>query len=175
MCDYDDDGIYAEHHDNFNKYDNNTIDTLGTEYDYGSIMHYKNNTFAENRNFITINATRSLPPGVEMGQRVALSETDIIKIHRLYRCSKRLNCSLVYLLTGVRITTRQLAKCEWNSGLANKNTNLLANLARIFSPLTYPFCIFVQFANLASVLKSYSHPLLTCSYLLTLMYLFSFI
>jgi hypothetical protein len=34
----------------------------------------------------------------------------------------------------VRITTRQLAKCEWNSGLASKNTNPLASLARDLFP-----------------------------------------
>jgi hypothetical protein len=33
---------------------------------------------------------------------------------------------------GVRITTRQLAKCEENSGLASENTNSLANLVKVF-------------------------------------------
>jgi hypothetical protein len=32
----------------------------------------------------------------------------------------------------VRITTRQLAKCEWNLGLVSKNKNPLA----FFTPLT---------------------------------------
>jgi hypothetical protein len=39
--------------------------------------------------------------------------------------------------TGARITTRQFAKYEYNSGLASKNTNPLASLA-----LTDSFCIF---------------------------------
>jgi hypothetical protein len=72
---------------------------------------------------------------------------------------------------GVRITTRQLAKCEWNSGLASKNTNPLATMASCFFPLTDLFYIFGQLffdlasknaellASLASVLKNLSTPL----------------
>jgi hypothetical protein len=67
---------------------------------------------------------------------------------------------------GVRITTRQLAKCEYNSGLASKNTNPLARMARFFSPITDPFYIFGQlFSDMASenaelyVLKKLSAPL----------------
>jgi hypothetical protein len=43
---------------------------------------------------------------------------------------------------GVRWINRQLAKCEWNSGLASKNTNPLASLARVFSPLNDLFLVF---------------------------------
>lgn len=78
----------TEHRSNFEKYDSFTINTLETTYDYGSIMHYKNNTFALDRSTITINATHPLPLGVQMGQRVALSDTDKVKINRLYRCSE---------------------------------------------------------------------------------------
>ena len=78
----------SEHRSNFEKYDISTIDTLDTMYDYGSIMHYQNNTFAMDRSRITINHTLPLPPGVEMGQRVKLSETDITKLKRLYKCSE---------------------------------------------------------------------------------------
>jgi hypothetical protein len=73
----------------------------------------------------------------------------------------------------VRTTTRQLTKCEWNSGLPSKNTNTLASLACFFPPLTYPFYILGQFflffylasentellASLASVLKNLFTPL----------------
>jgi hypothetical protein len=39
--------------------------------------------------------------------------------------------------TGVEITTRQLAKCEWNLELASNFLNLLASLASVFfSPLS---------------------------------------
>jgi hypothetical protein len=61
--------------------------------------------------------------------------------------------------TGVEITTRQLAKCEWNLELASNFFNLLASLARAFfllsvslsSPLVYTVQILSKDMILASV------------------------
>jgi hypothetical protein len=39
-----------------------------------------------------------------------------------------------YYHSGVEITTRQLAKCEWNLELASNFINLLASLASAFFP-----------------------------------------
>ena len=33
---------------NFNKYGRSTIDSLGTSYDYGSVMHYDSRAFSRN-------------------------------------------------------------------------------------------------------------------------------
>jgi hypothetical protein len=41
---------------------------------------------------------------------------------------------IVIFITGVEITTRQLAKCEWNLELASNFFNLLASLASAFFP-----------------------------------------
>lgn len=57
-------------------------DDLGP-YDYGSIMHYPASAFSSNGE-ATIVALQPLPPGVVMGQRVALSQGDINGIHQLY-------------------------------------------------------------------------------------------
>ncbi|XP_050392647.1 MAM and LDL-receptor class A domain-containing protein 1 isoform X1 [Patella vulgata] len=81
------DNIPEDHKSNFRKYTEEDIDTLGAPYDYGSIMHYKNNTFANDRFKPTIKSKFPLPDGVEMGQRIELSDTDILKVNRLYRCN----------------------------------------------------------------------------------------
>jgi hypothetical protein len=47
-------------------------------------------------------------------------------------------------MAGVRITIRQLAKCEKNSGLASKFTNRLASWQGVFPLLIDPFYIVGQ-------------------------------
>lgn len=43
---------------NFRKYSRSTIDSLGTKYDYGSIMHYGSKAFSKNGR-VTIKVKRS--------------------------------------------------------------------------------------------------------------------
>ncbi len=57
-------------------------DDLGA-YDYGSIMHYPANAFSINSQN-TIIAKQTLPAGVVMGQRTALSAGDLAGVHALY-------------------------------------------------------------------------------------------
>lgn len=57
------------------------IDSLGTEYDYGSLMHYGTHTFTKNGQ-ATINAN-----GNNIGQRDGMSSLDIIQIRLLYQCN----------------------------------------------------------------------------------------
>ena len=40
--------MFSESKFNFNKYNRNTIDSLGTPYDYGSVMHYGSRAFSKN-------------------------------------------------------------------------------------------------------------------------------
>ncbi|KAH3871485.1 hypothetical protein DPMN_034688 [Dreissena polymorpha] len=68
---------------NFNKYPTGYIDMLGQPYDYGSIMHYSAYAFAIDPHKMTIEPKR---PGVTIGQRTALSPTDIKEIQLLYDC-----------------------------------------------------------------------------------------
>ncbi|XP_068719278.1 zinc metalloproteinase nas-15-like [Montipora capricornis] len=69
---------------NFNKYGRQTIDSLGTKYDYGSVMHYGSKAFSKNKQ-PTIVAKQA---GVAFGQRKAISITDAKQMNLLYsRCT----------------------------------------------------------------------------------------
>ena len=76
---------------NFNKLTATDVNSLGEEYDYGSIMHYARNTFARNNYLDTILPRRK--PGMvvrpEIGQRVKLSPGDIRQARKLYRCPSK--------------------------------------------------------------------------------------
>ncbi|KAM7433975.1 hypothetical protein ABFA07_015860 [Porites harrisoni] len=66
---------------NFNKYNRGTIDSLGTKYDYGSVMHYGSRAFSKNGR-PTIVAKQS---GVTLGQRRGISATDAKQMNLLYK------------------------------------------------------------------------------------------
>ncbi|XP_013067334.2 tolloid-like protein 1 isoform X2 [Biomphalaria glabrata] len=72
---------------NFNKLTSDDVNSLGETYDFDSIMHYANNTFA-----INIRSETLLPiakPGTmrpQIGQRVRLSDLDIRQTNKLYAC-----------------------------------------------------------------------------------------
>ena len=75
---------------NFNKLTPLEVNSLGEEYDYGSIMHYARNTFARATYVDTI-LPRKKPEMVvrpEIGQRVRLSPGDIAQANKLYRCPR---------------------------------------------------------------------------------------
>ncbi len=66
---------------NFDQHINDGIDVVG--YDFGSIMHYPATAFSVDGQ-PTIRPRRPLPPGVTMGQRVALSAGDIAAVEQIY-------------------------------------------------------------------------------------------
>ncbi|KAM8707427.1 hypothetical protein ACLKA7_011503 [Drosophila subpalustris] len=59
--------------------------SFGVEYDYGSIMHYSRKAFSSN-GLPTMTAIKKLK-GVRMGQRWGFSQSDVLKVNRMYNCS----------------------------------------------------------------------------------------
>jgi tolkin protein len=75
---------------NFNKLNDEEVNSLGLIYDYDSIMHYARNTFSKGTYLDTIQPidvpNRKRP---EIGQRVRLSEGDIAQTNLLYKCPSK--------------------------------------------------------------------------------------
>ncbi|XP_054747410.1 dorsal-ventral patterning protein tolloid [Anastrepha obliqua] len=79
---------------NFNKLSPVEVDSLGLPYDYNSIMHYSKNTFAKNGYVETIQPIGlSKTQQNEIGQRLHISDGDILKVNLLYKCS---SCGRTY-------------------------------------------------------------------------------
>ncbi|XP_070205812.1 uncharacterized protein [Littorina saxatilis] len=68
---------------NFDRLPVDFVDTLGVEYDYGSIMHYSRSAFSYNGQ-PTLLPKRD--PYANLGQRDGFSQKDVEKINKLYRC-----------------------------------------------------------------------------------------
>ncbi|XP_038641587.1 meprin A subunit beta-like isoform X3 [Scyliorhinus canicula] len=76
--------VWPGYEHNFLKQNTNN---LKTKYDYGSILHYSRTAFSKNRE-------PTLRPLMDtdtvLGQRIRLSELDLVKVNRLYNCTTHL-------------------------------------------------------------------------------------
>ena len=68
---------------NFVKRNESEVHDYGVEYDYGSIMHYGRTFFSIDGKSTTL---LPLKHGVTIGQRLALSELDVVQANLLYMC-----------------------------------------------------------------------------------------
>ncbi|XP_061588357.1 meprin A subunit beta [Cololabis saira] len=71
---------------NFNTYNDTTSSSLGVPYDYGSMMHYSKNAF---RNGTEPTIVTKIPAFSDViGQRMEFSDSDLLKLRRLYNCTQ---------------------------------------------------------------------------------------
>ncbi|XP_055304841.1 dorsal-ventral patterning protein tolloid-like [Sitodiplosis mosellana] len=106
---------------NFKKLTAEDVDSLGEPYDYGSIMHYRRNTYSKHLydpKIATIQPKRSKNrKRHKIGQRDQLSESDIRQTNKLYKCPK---CGGTFLgqnatFTSLNYHSKSGApfRCEW--------------------------------------------------------------
>lgn len=76
--------LILEHKHNFRKYSSSHIDSLGSPYDYDSIMHYGRDAFSRWPFQTTIRVKES---GASIGQRDHISTQDAWQINKHYGCS----------------------------------------------------------------------------------------
>ncbi|BFZ10628.1 hypothetical protein BsWGS_13667 [Bradybaena similaris] len=62
------------------------IDTLGTPYDFTSILHYGPYSFPKDPRYPVMTPKPKYATGTYMGQRFALSRLDVLRVQRLYHC-----------------------------------------------------------------------------------------
>ena len=83
--------VFSGWENNFNKLKEEEVTTLGSLYDYDSIMHYSRNGFSKGVYLDTIQPVDLENVVHDIGQRIRLSEGDIQQTNRLYKCPSKLN------------------------------------------------------------------------------------
>ncbi|XP_078663891.1 astacin-like [Branchiostoma floridae x Branchiostoma belcheri] len=73
----------TEFRSQFDKYDDSYIDSLGTPYDYGSVMHYPGDAFSSNGQPTIVPSQN----GVTLGNTEGISAIDAQQMNLLYGCS----------------------------------------------------------------------------------------
>lgn len=81
------DNIASEHLHDFTKQSITEMNTQGSDYDFGSIMHYGAYTFAVDKSKPSISPNAGQGHDLTMGQRLAQSTADVWRIQKLYGCT----------------------------------------------------------------------------------------
>lgn len=82
---------------NFQKFSPDVVTTLGSEYDYESLMHYDAFAFAKNSDRPTLVPLKS---GAKLGNTKGFSKGDLDKINKLYPCVPKAEMSDDHLAEG---------------------------------------------------------------------------
>lgn len=82
---------------NFNTYNDTTSSSLGVPYDYGSMMHYSKTAFSKEGDATIVTNIPAFSDVI--GQRMEFSDSDLLKLHRLYNCSKKCWISTITYLS----------------------------------------------------------------------------
>ena len=69
------------------RFSDRVIDSQDVDYDYGSIMHYPRRIFSHDLKETVVPAQSN----AKIGQRIALSASDVIQAKKLYGCSGHKN------------------------------------------------------------------------------------
>uniref|UniRef100_A0A8C2JZ80 Metalloendopeptidase n=1 Tax=Cyprinus carpio TaxID=7962 RepID=A0A8C2JZ80_CYPCA len=78
--------IKEGHKHNFNLHNETVSSSLGVPYDYGSVMHYSKEDFSKGSKPTIVT---KIPEFLDViGQRMEFSDSDLLKLNRLYNCSK---------------------------------------------------------------------------------------
>lgn len=78
---------------NFNTYNDTTSSSLGVPYDYGSMMHYSKTAFSKEGEPTIVTNIPAFSDVI--GQRMEFSDSDLLKLHRLYNCSKKCRLNMI--------------------------------------------------------------------------------
>ncbi|XP_029686870.1 meprin A subunit beta [Takifugu rubripes] len=79
------DRITEDKQHNFNTYNDTTSSSLGVPYDYGSMMHYSKTAFSKEGEPTIVTNIPAFSDVI--GQRMEFSDSDLLKLHRLYNCT----------------------------------------------------------------------------------------
>ncbi|KAI4899406.1 hypothetical protein NFI96_019939, partial [Prochilodus magdalenae] len=80
------DRILEGRENNFNKYNDTTSSNLNVPYDYGSMMHYSKGAFSTGNEPTIVTKIPAFSDVI--GQRMEFSDSDVLKLNRLYNCTR---------------------------------------------------------------------------------------